>query len=385
MKNRGFTPLVFLASLGAGGIAVTPFVIMQYTLDFGKGLITRSRLWELEFSGLTSLYYLMLEAVMIVFSIIHIFLTIYFIYEFIKWIRAGHLGKLINNPLKNTALLPPFISLLMTMNIFIGPARYFLNILQQNFQNMMLPALIIWSGIFILTMGLEIRLLGVSFQKGFDIKNINFGWLLHPFLLGMLTVVGTGIGAMSSNTNIAETAALMTLISGSMGLFLLLVKLVVIFSSHFASSEMPDKQFLPSFLIVIPIITLFSISGFRFSHFLEHRFGFHMELFFYLIIGISFAFEIWYLFFGIYLLKDYFKKYHFKDFYVTQWGLICPFVAFAVLGGFAYNIILDSPVIYGAIIISMITAIVFYIELFIKHFSCLRIIRKTPGVVNCEV
>ena len=56
MKNRGFTPLVFLASLGAGGIAVTPFVIMQYTLDFGKGLITRSRLWELEFSGLTSLY-----------------------------------------------------------------------------------------------------------------------------------------------------------------------------------------------------------------------------------------------------------------------------------------------------------------------------------------
>ncbi len=381
MKNREFTPLVFLSSLGAGGIAVIPFVLMQYTLEHGNGLITRSQLWAMGFSGWTSVYYSFLEAVMILFSITHIILTAVFAADFFKWVKTDSFSKLINDPLKNTAVLPPLISLLMTMNVFIGPVRYFTRIMQQNFQGMMMPALILWSLIFIFTMGLEIHLLGVSFKKGFDIKNINFGWLLHPFLLGMLTVVGTGIAAMSKNTDIASIAAFMTMISGSMGIFLLIVKLVVVFSSHFASSGLPEKQFLPSFLIVVPVVTLFSISGFRLGHFLERIFNFHMDLFSYLVIGFAYAFEIWYLFFGIYLLKEYFKNHHFRDFYVTQWGLICPFVAFSVLGGFAYRLILPSPVIHAAIIISMITAIVFYIELFIKHFACLR---KPYGIVNCE-
>ena len=37
MRSEKFTPLLFLASLGAGGIAVIPFAIMQYTIDHGKG------------------------------------------------------------------------------------------------------------------------------------------------------------------------------------------------------------------------------------------------------------------------------------------------------------------------------------------------------------
>jgi hypothetical protein len=41
MKNNEFSPLIFLASLGAGGIAVMPFVLMQYTIEHGEGLITR--------------------------------------------------------------------------------------------------------------------------------------------------------------------------------------------------------------------------------------------------------------------------------------------------------------------------------------------------------
>ncbi len=38
MANKEFDPLVFLASLGAGGIAVSPFVLMQYTLDHGPDI-----------------------------------------------------------------------------------------------------------------------------------------------------------------------------------------------------------------------------------------------------------------------------------------------------------------------------------------------------------
>ena len=370
MKLKDFTPLVFLASLGAGGIAVMPFVLMQYTIEHGKGLITRAQLWSKGFTGIIAGYYFSLEIIMALFILIHFVLTIWFTINLIKWMKTDKFSELINNPLKNTAILVPLISILMTMNLFIGPIRYFIPALSENFQSLFMPAMIFWSILFILIMWTEIKLLGISFTKGFDINKINFGWLLHPFLLSMLTVIGTGIAAMSQNLSIANTAAFMSLISGSMGLFLLLVKMIVIFKSHFSTKGLPEKQFLPSILIVIPNITLFAISAFRLGHFLEHHHGFHLGAYFYLVIGLSFAFEIWYMLFGLYLLKDYFKQHHFSEFYVTQWGLICPLVAFVVLGGFAYSVVLSSPILYGIFVLTMIAVVLLYFELLIKHIKC---------------
>ena len=382
MKLKDFSPLVFLASLGAGGIAVMPFVLMQYILEHGSGLITRSQLWAKGFTGITAGYYYSLEVIMILFTILHFILTIWFTIKLVKWMKTNKFSELINNPLKNTAILTPLISILMTMNLFIGPIRYFIPALSGNFQSLFMPAMIFWSLIFMYVLFIEIKLLGISFKNGFDITKINFGWLLHPFLLGMLTTVGTGIAAMSQNASIANTAAFMTLISGSMGIFLLLVKMIVLFKSHFEATELPENQFLPSFLIVIPNITLFAISAFRLGHFLEHHHGFHLGAYFYLVIGLSFAFEIWYMLFGLSLLKDYFKKHHFNKFYVTQWGFICPLVAFVVLGAFAYHIVLASPVLYGIFVLTMIITVIFYIELLIKHIKCSR--NKNIGL-SCEV
>ncbi|MBU0615277.1 MAG: hypothetical protein KJ601_04245 [Nanoarchaeota archaeon] len=382
MKLKDFTPLVFLASLGAGGIAVMPFVLMQYTVEHGSGLITRSQLWTKGFTTLTAGYYYSLEVVMIIFSLLHFILTIMFAIKLFRWMKTDSCKKLISDPLKNTAILAPLISVLMTMNVFIGPLRYFLPVFSDNFQDLFLPAMIFWSVLFVFIMLLEIKLLGISFKEGFDINKINFGWLLHPFLLGMLSVVGTGIAAMSQNSDIANTAAFMTLISGSMGIFLLLVKLIVIFKSHFAALGLPEKQFLPSFLIVVPNITLFAISAFRFGHFLEHHHGFELGAYFYIVIGFSFAFEIWYILFGLSLLIDYFKQHHFKEFYVTQWGFICPLVAFVVLGGFVYNVVLSNPILYGVLVLTMIITVLLYIELLLKHIKCSR---KNNVGLSCKV
>lgn len=367
IKIKDFSPLIFLASLGAGGIAVMPFVLMQYTIEHGKGLITRSQLWANELVGVSSMYYQSLEIVMVLFTIIHFVLTIWFIIQFIKWAKKGKLTQLINDPLKNTAILPPLISLLMTMNLFIGPIRYFIPVLSDNFQSLFLPAMLGWSVIYIIVMITELKLLSISFTKGFDLSKISFGWLLHPFLLSMLAVVGTGLAAMSADPSIAHTAAFMSLIPIVMGVFLLLVKMVVIFKNHFSSSQLPDKQFLPSILIVIPNITLFAISMFRFGHYLEHNHHFVMGPYYFLVIGLAFAFEVWYMLFGLSLLKNYFAKHHFNDYYVTQWGLICPLVAFVVLGAFAYNIVLQSPILYGVFVVTMIVTVLLFFELLIKH------------------
>ncbi|MDZ7612143.1 MAG: hypothetical protein U5L10_05250 [Candidatus Moranbacteria bacterium] len=338
MKKNTFNPLIFLASLGAGGIAVMPFAFLQYTVEHGSGLVKLADL-GVDYSSPAGAGLVFLFAVMVVFALIHLGLTAFLLPKLFRWVKTSEFKEVLNSPLKNASLLAPFISLAMTMNVFIGPVRFFSSWMAANLQSLMLPALIFWSVLWVFLMYFETKLLKISFSKGFDVNKISFGWLLHPFALGMLTVVGTGIAAMAKDPGIASTAALLSIISGSMGIFLLAVKMIMIFKSHFNADGLPEKQFLPSFLIVVPNITLYSISAFRLGHYLENSMGMELGAYYFFAVMIPFAFEVWYLAFGLALLSDYFKK-HFwkKEFYVTQWGLICPIVAFGVLGSFAYKI-----------------------------------------------
>ncbi|PIE80078.1 MAG: hypothetical protein CSA15_02335 [Candidatus Delongbacteria bacterium] len=369
MKNN-FSPLNFLASLGAGGISVIPFAFFQYTHHKSKGLITFSQIDHFNLGGFKQGLFHSLEAVMIVFTLIHIYLTIVNLFGLSKWVKSEEYEGFKNDPLRNAALMTPFLSLAMSMNVVIGPIRFFIPNLASNLQAMMLPALIGITLLALYAMYWEIKLLKISFSNSFDVAKINFGWLLHPFALGMITVTATGIAAMSKNHTYASIAAFLALTIGSMATFLLVVKVVSIFQSHFNADGLPAKQFMPSFLIVVPIITILAISGFRLSHYFEHNFGFHMDAVGVLIVVIAFAFETWYLLFGIALLKTYLKTdFREKEYYVSQWGLICPFVAYSVLGSFVWKLFVPNPVIYTVVLISAVTSIIFFFIMLKKQFK----------------
>jgi hypothetical protein len=247
----------------------------------------------------------------------------------------------------------------------------------------MLPALIFWLVLWGVLMSSEVKLLKISFIKGFDIDKINFGWLLHPFALGMLTVVGTGIAAMAQDISIASTAAFFSLVSGSMGLFLMSVKLILIFKSHLKANEMPEKKFIPSFLIIVPNITLYSISAFRFSHYMRSHLGMETEILSFLVVLIGFAFEVWYLMFGLSLMGDYFKKHFFKkEFYVEQWGLICPVVAFGVLGSFVYKLFAGNVLMYTVIVLSILLSAFLYLMLLKRQYLCRSLSLESPENKN---
>ncbi len=375
--KKKFTPLIFLASLGAGGIAVIPFAILQYMYYTGEGLVKLSDIDLATFSFVSGTLFWLFVAIMIVFSIIHVVLSVIYFKKLTGFVKGKSYSSFITNPLENSAMLTPFISLIMTMNVFIGPARFFSPWMAENLQSLMLYAFLFWAGIFVFLLRMEIKLLKTSFEKGFDMTKITFGWLLHPFALAMLTVTGMGIAAMAKDAEIAHWAAFMSLISGSMGLFLLLVKIIAIFQRHFEADSLGEKQFLPSFLIVIPNVTLYALSAFRFGHYLEHHHGLHLDAYFIIVITVSFAFETWYMIFGLALLKDYFKKHYFKkEFYVTQWGFICPFVAYAVLGSFVYKVFYPSAILYSVVIISMFIAIVFYFDLLWRQLQCKKFVKS---------
>ena len=146
MKN--FTPLLFLASLGAGGISIIPFAFLQYVHPHNKGLVTLQEILENTFSFPIWTYYL-LSTIMIVFTILHIALTGVFSKQFIHFFKSVGARTLWNDPLKNSAYLAPFISLVMTMNVLIGPVRFFVPILSENLQQVMPYAFAFWFAIFL--------------------------------------------------------------------------------------------------------------------------------------------------------------------------------------------------------------------------------------------
>ncbi len=371
-KNKyKFSPLLFLAALGAGGIAIIPFAFFQYTYYAGKGLVTYNAIIHGSLTLGQNILFRGMEGIMLLFAVIHLILLTRMTIKLIRWMRTKEYQEVLHDPLKSSSLLAPFIAYAMLLNVFIGPVRFFVPFFQQNFQAMMLPALIVWGILFLALMRTEIKLLHESFVKGFDIEQIHFGWLLHPFALAMVTVTGTGIAAMSANATIAHIAAFLSMISGSMGFFLLMVKLVVIFKKHFASKGLPEKQFLPSFLIVVPNITLYAISAFRLGHYLGVQHGMHVEAFSLIVIVLSFAFEIWYLLFGLSLMKDYFKKDYFKkEYYPSLWGLVCPFVAFAVLGSFTYKLFAPWGLFIILVLIATAAAVLLFFDLFRRHMNC---------------
>ncbi len=381
-SQKNFSPLVFLAALGAGGIAVMPFAFLQYTFNSGKGLVNIERLSHGTNPIATEMLFYGLETIMIVFAVIHLFLLGNLFGKLFKYLKTDSYQSLIKDPVKNSAIMAPFVATAMTMNVFIGPVRFFVPAFYSNLQAFMLPALIVWLALWALTMRMEIKLLKTSFEKSFDVNKISFGWLLRPFALAMVTVTGTGIAAMAKDPNVAHIAAFASLMSGGMGFFLLIVKMISIFKSHLAADGLPAKQLLPSLLIVLPNITLFAISGFRLGHYISHQHGVDMHLFSNAIIVVSFAFATWYMMFGLALLKDYFKNHFFKkEFYVSQWGLVCPFVAYAVLGSFFYKAFAPNPIMMAVVLSTMLISVALFFTLLRRQTACSGI--KKLGSVEC--
>lgn len=371
MKTN-FNPLLFLAPLGAGGIAVMPFALLQYMHPHGAGLVT----WQGIMSGTLAFplfVYFVLAAIMVVFTTIHVWFSVSLLSELVPFARSDAYRELVHNPLKNASTLAPLMSAVMTLNVIIGPVRFFIPTLAQNLQLAMPYAFFVWLLLAVLVVFKEVRLLTISFTKGFDVDKIHFGWLLHPLALALTTVVGTGIAALAQNTNIAHAAAFLSLITGTMGVFLFAVKTIALFKKHFASDAMPEKHFLPTFLVVVPGITLFAISLFRFGHYLEHMHGYEMGAFFLIVTAAAFAFETWYLLFGLSLLREYFKTHYFeREYYPTLWAFICPFVGYAVLAAFTYDAFLQSSILIWIAGIFEVVAISFYFDVLLRHVRCAR-------------
>ena len=156
--NKKFSPLLFLASLGAGGAAIGFWAFINYTVPHGKGLIKISQVYTENLPLWKEILYRILDVNMVVFSLIHIVLSIWFLVMLVKWLKTEMYKEFINNPLLNAGIMAPFISITMTINVFLAVVRYFVPAMADNLQSMMVPGLIGWGLVWFFVLKMELRL-----------------------------------------------------------------------------------------------------------------------------------------------------------------------------------------------------------------------------------
>jgi hypothetical protein len=351
-----FNLLWFIMTLGLGGTAIAGFAVLNYTFprpEAAKGLAHLEML-NASVGAMDTGQRIVFEALryhIASFSILHLVLLLFVGGLFIAW-RRRHPEKyqaLLSDNARNAVTIAPALAVGMSFNVALVGGYFYLPWVREHMQALMPYALAVWVLMLGYTMTLALQIQKAHLERGFDVLKMHFGWLLVPFALGMTAVSGAGVAALAHDPIIARTAFFLSLIPFSMASFLLLVKLLSIFRTQYRQGLSERIESLPSFFIVIPIVTLLAITVFRYGHFFDHHFtGTQLpEGFFALVTGLGWAFELWYLALGLVLLGGYLKNYLFNLNYFdeSQWGLVCPMVAMSVLGAFVYKTLLPSPVV----------------------------------------
>jgi hypothetical protein len=366
--NIKFNPLVFQAALAAGGVSLMPFNYLQFAIPHDKGLIKFS---DISWSTLTSVQavlYILLIATMLVFIVIHFSLTVIFLKSLISWLmNKGEYKNFISDPYKNVGIFAITSSLAMTANVFWAPVGFFIPQVSSNLQALMLPSLIFFSLLWIVLIGLEFKVIKSLLLNRVDTKKFNFTWMLDVFSFGLVSLAGSGIVSMSSSKEIAWIAAFELFFILVIGILLLVAKFSYLVYLQIKSNKLPDHPILPAFFIIIPITCLYGVSFYRAALYLDSYLAFDVKSISAFIINASYAITILWAVSTLYFIRDYLQNHFIKsEFSPPQWGMVCGFVGFQVLGVYVHGFFLGYSIISVLNYISVILAVIVYTLIAIK-------------------
>ena len=379
-----FSPMCFLASLGAGGLSVSFFMYLMFlvphpntpmaTYDFIMPALLKGD-W-LSFVVSFSLVFI------ITFSFLHFKLLIWNTKQFNLYKKTASYKELINSNSQITLMTIP-LTFAMTINVCFVLGAVFIpglwGIVEFLFPFALLGFMVV--GYFALKIFFEYfsRLL---IKGDFDFsKNNNLSQMISIFALSMIAVGFAAPGAMSHNLIINSIGIFGALFFASLALLLMLIKLTIGFKNMFEKGL--GLEAAPSIWILIPILTLLGITFIRVSFGLEHNYATPLAksslfVFTSTILSLQIIFGI----LGYMVMKKmgYFEKYiHSENKSSVSFALICPGVAFFVFGmffvnfGLAFNgIVAKYSIAYFVIMIPFIyvqiKTIIYFFKLY-KKFS----------------
>ena len=301
-----------------------PYIFLKTTISTFEGEIFLSKLLFLSPTPLEYLTTLFSIAVMGVFILVHFTLTALFLKELAIWLfKTNGFRELLANPLANTTLFSPLISLPMSMIVFLGPVSFFIPQISTNKQFLIYPAFLIFTLLWVSLIVLKTKISAIFFTNTIDYKKLNFGWLLEVLAFGAVSLLGANIVLSTNNSFISTTAAFMVMTTLVIGFFVFGMKLTILFYQQIKSKTLPSISLLPAYFLIIPPICLLGFSFYKILGYTGKIYYFEAKTISIMVILVSYLTAISWFTFSFYILREYLKKrFLSSDFSPAQWGIV---------------------------------------------------------------
>lgn len=343
-KGDRFSPLYFLSSLGAGGLAISFFMyLMWMTPRPGQPIPSFSSLVAaFQQGGLAMQAMIAVSLVAILyFAAMHLRLLVWNLRQYRAWRRTDAFAAFVRTNAESQLMAIP-LTLAMSVNVLFILGAVFVPGLWDIAEYLFPVALLAFAAIGAYALRLFLGFLGrVLTEGGFTCaKNNSLGQMLAVFALAMVAV---GFSASAAMSHTPATSAI-----AFMGSALFLVAALVfgaimlVLGFRAMMENKADRETAPTLWIVIPFATVAGIAIYRLNMALMHNFGVDWApgsifAFFVVLLALQLVFGM----LGYVVMK----RYGYFEHYVTGQGrspgsfaLICPGVALFVFGNFVINL-----------------------------------------------
>jgi len=365
-----YSPMYFLAALGAGGLAVSFFMYLNFLVPHkGVPMITADILFpKIAQGNLISFLIVLTFAGIVFFAFKHIELLIWNIKEYNKFKQTEAFAKLKTSNAEVSLMAIP-LTYSMAINVMFVLGATFVPGLWSIIEVMLPLALLGFLGVGIYGLRIYAEYFTRLIVKGdFNYEaNNNFSQLVAIFAFSMIAVGFAAPGAMSHNIVVSAFGIFGAIFFGIIAVSLAMVKIVLALRDILEHGV--GKETSVSLWIMIPILTVLGITFIRVTFGFTHNFlGFDApsNWFLFLLTSSIFALQLIFGYIGYKVMKQvgYFEEYINGDAKSpASFAIICPGVAFFVFGvfflimGLVFNgiVLMYSPVFF--ILLAMLAVV----------------------------
>lgn len=343
LLKEKYSPMYFLAALGAGGLAVSFFMYLMFLIPHPKTpMTTYDQVMPVLLNGDWLSFVTAFSLVFIIaFAYFHFKLLIWNIKEYKAFKETEAFTSLKNSNAEITLMTIP-LTFAMTINVCFVLGAVFVPGLWSIVEYLFPGALI---G-FMVTGYYAIKIFMDYFSRlittgDFDFtKNNNLSQMISIFAFSMVAVGFAAPGAMSHNITINAIGIFGAIFFAAISILLITIKLILGFKNMFEHGIGSEAS--PSLWIMIPILTLLGITFIRVSFGLDHHFAQALEnASLFTLTSLVFALQLIFGMLGFSVMKKigYFEEFvHGEKKSAVSFALICPGVAFFVFGMFFINL-----------------------------------------------
>ena len=364
-----FTPLRFQSALASGGLALMPFVLMQFTFPHRGKIISIN-----DIAGRYDPATVFLVAVLLISTLLHFYLVAKVSTEFLQWRKSGDdMQTFLADPAMNVGIFSPVVALGMSVNVVLGPVAFFIPDFAEAVPALLSFGIYPFALLFLLLLYMTVAV-GKTwlFRAGKPVA-FNYNWLLDVFAWGMVALAGSGVTMTATDPQVTLAGSLLTLCAISIGLFIYVIKGMYLIVAQMTHGNTPAEPLKPAHFIVVPINCLFAISIFKIAGYTGSSLGVDITALAFASVVILFSLSVFWIALCGVAFRDWFRHQLPKpDFYPSQWGLVCVLVGLEVMAIYSHVSYYPSILFLGFSYLSIAVASVVYAFVFLKFSGFIK-------------